>query len=66
MKTQYFFQSYSNRLCLGISKKFQGLGIMVSTDNPGPYSVSILVELKLFWTYMYYSYIGKKYESRNS
>ena len=34
---------------IGFTQKFQGLGFMISTDNPYVGTDYITIELKLFW-----------------
>jgi hypothetical protein len=33
----------------GFSKKFQGLGLMISTDHPMTYHEYILIEMRILW-----------------
>ena len=46
---------------IGILSKFQWIGFLISTDNPITYSEYLVIEFRLLWLRVYYTYDFKKH-----
>jgi len=53
-------ESEKHRFYCGLSKKFQGLGFTFNTDNPLFGEDYWVIEMRLFWFKMWYTYTFKK------
>lgn len=56
IKTQFHGKHGRHAWYIGIGRRFQWIGFMISTDNAITYHDYFLIELRFLWLRMWYSY----------
>lgn len=56
MKTSKYYKKNKLSYYIGITKKFQYIGFIISTDNPIHYCEYFLIEFRLLWLRCWIAY----------
>lgn len=52
----YFKRNNRHSFFIGVCRRFQGIGFVISTDNPVIYYETVSIELRFLWLKVWYCY----------